>query len=219
MSDNVPCELCGTNAETGTKRCDRCWELEGRIQSDPGLAAQILNATGKAVVLGGDDLRKALDGARREERARIADRLDEQADEEKRTQSGDCCDANVPDAFRGAAELVRSGWDGLADYEPGQRHPTGITGEDHAETDEAKWSKPWSMGDALYHEGVGIEVSKHRINDWTASCEKAVRANEIPEYPGRTFMERGLISEGEILQHADRILVSRAMKSRLHLKR
>jgi hypothetical protein len=39
----VPCGLCGApTAMTGTKRCDRCWELERRIQDAPALAAQIL---------------------------------------------------------------------------------------------------------------------------------------------------------------------------------
>ena len=39
----VPCELCGTRTMmTGTKRCDRCWELEMRIESDPALARLIL---------------------------------------------------------------------------------------------------------------------------------------------------------------------------------
>lgn len=28
----VPCETCGTETfMTGTKRCDRCWELERRL--------------------------------------------------------------------------------------------------------------------------------------------------------------------------------------------
>jgi len=41
----IPCELCGNPTRTlATKRCDRCWELERRIQSDPGLARQILIA-------------------------------------------------------------------------------------------------------------------------------------------------------------------------------
>jgi hypothetical protein len=47
MSDigifTVPCELCGTTTfSIGTKRCDRCWELERRIEVDPKLAARIL---------------------------------------------------------------------------------------------------------------------------------------------------------------------------------
>lgn len=37
------CELCGcVTRSTGTKRCDRCWELESRIHSDPILAQKIL---------------------------------------------------------------------------------------------------------------------------------------------------------------------------------
>lgn len=39
----VPCGLCGRATRmTGTKRCDRCYELERRIQDDPALARQIL---------------------------------------------------------------------------------------------------------------------------------------------------------------------------------
>ena len=39
----VPCGLCGTlTIMTGTKRCDRCWELEKRVQREPELAARIL---------------------------------------------------------------------------------------------------------------------------------------------------------------------------------
>jgi hypothetical protein len=48
----IPCALCGRpTLMLGTKRCDRCWELEGRIESDPDLARQILArvASGAAV--------------------------------------------------------------------------------------------------------------------------------------------------------------------------
>lgn len=39
----VPCELCEAPTKmTGTKRCNRCWELEKRIHSDPTLARKIL---------------------------------------------------------------------------------------------------------------------------------------------------------------------------------
>ena len=39
----VPCELCGKpTAMTGTKRCDRCWELETRIRMDMELAKKII---------------------------------------------------------------------------------------------------------------------------------------------------------------------------------
>jgi hypothetical protein len=42
ISETVPCELCGDPTPmTGTKRCDRCWELERRIKSDPELAKRI----------------------------------------------------------------------------------------------------------------------------------------------------------------------------------
>jgi hypothetical protein len=41
----VPCGLCGTPTPmTGTKRCDACWELEHRVQSNPELARKILAA-------------------------------------------------------------------------------------------------------------------------------------------------------------------------------
>lgn len=41
--DYPPCEICQTNAGgIGTKRCDRCWELETRIKRDPELASKIL---------------------------------------------------------------------------------------------------------------------------------------------------------------------------------
>jgi hypothetical protein len=44
----IKCGLCGwpTTAH-GTKRCDRCWELEGRIQRDPELARKVLVAMEK----------------------------------------------------------------------------------------------------------------------------------------------------------------------------
>jgi len=39
----VSCVICGTRTPiTGTKRCDRCWELERRIIADPELAKKIL---------------------------------------------------------------------------------------------------------------------------------------------------------------------------------
>lgn len=41
----VPCGICGEPTRmTATKRCDRCWELEGHIQRDPELARKILDA-------------------------------------------------------------------------------------------------------------------------------------------------------------------------------
>ena len=37
------CEICGdVTPYTGTRRCNRCWELEKRITSDPHLARKIL---------------------------------------------------------------------------------------------------------------------------------------------------------------------------------
>lgn len=39
----VPCGICGTpTAMSGTRRCDRCWELETRIRGDIDLARKIL---------------------------------------------------------------------------------------------------------------------------------------------------------------------------------
>ena len=40
----VPCVLCGApTLMAGTRRCDRCWELERRIERDPHLAQKILD--------------------------------------------------------------------------------------------------------------------------------------------------------------------------------
>lgn len=39
----VPCGLCGVQTRMlGTKRCDRCYELETRVNDNPGLARRIL---------------------------------------------------------------------------------------------------------------------------------------------------------------------------------
>ncbi len=38
----VPCLLCGQPGLLGTRRCDRCYELEHRIEMDPSLARKIL---------------------------------------------------------------------------------------------------------------------------------------------------------------------------------
>jgi hypothetical protein len=49
----VPCELCkDPTTMLGTKRCDRCYELETRIQSNPQLARKIL---AKTMPAGSDD--------------------------------------------------------------------------------------------------------------------------------------------------------------------
>ena len=41
--ETVPCEICKTPTQmTGTKRCDRCWELESRMHRDPSITAMIL---------------------------------------------------------------------------------------------------------------------------------------------------------------------------------
>ncbi|WP_162580534.1 hypothetical protein [Variovorax sp. PBS-H4] len=43
----VPCGLCGTpTTMTGTRRCDRCWELEGRVKRDPEIALRVLTEMG-----------------------------------------------------------------------------------------------------------------------------------------------------------------------------
>lgn len=40
----VACGVCGTPTRMlGTKRCDRCWELERRIRHNPDLARKILD--------------------------------------------------------------------------------------------------------------------------------------------------------------------------------
>ena len=47
--ETVPCGLCGTPTPmTGTRRCDRCWELESRIKGDPELARRILDGLPRA---------------------------------------------------------------------------------------------------------------------------------------------------------------------------
>ncbi len=38
----MSCELCGNPTTTKTRRCDRCWELETRIQRDVELSRKIL---------------------------------------------------------------------------------------------------------------------------------------------------------------------------------
>ncbi len=43
----IACKLCGKPTEySGTKLCDRCWELEHRIYMDPELAIKILKDMG-----------------------------------------------------------------------------------------------------------------------------------------------------------------------------
>lgn len=37
--ETVACMYCGTQTPmTGTKKCDRCWELDSRIRRNPELA-------------------------------------------------------------------------------------------------------------------------------------------------------------------------------------
>lgn len=41
--ETVPCRICGNQTPmTGTKLCDRCWELKKRIHADPAIAERIL---------------------------------------------------------------------------------------------------------------------------------------------------------------------------------
>lgn len=46
ITDNrptTPCGICGlATTGLGTRRCDRCWELERRIEADPEIAEWIL---------------------------------------------------------------------------------------------------------------------------------------------------------------------------------
>jgi hypothetical protein len=44
---HVPCLWCREQTRsTGTKMCDKCWELHSRIASDPALATRILESLG-----------------------------------------------------------------------------------------------------------------------------------------------------------------------------
>jgi len=46
----IPCQICGEPTRMlGTKRCDRCWELETRVRMNPELARKILEETKKCV--------------------------------------------------------------------------------------------------------------------------------------------------------------------------
>lgn len=41
--ETVPCRICGVDTPmTGTKLCDRCWELEMRIEGDLEIAERII---------------------------------------------------------------------------------------------------------------------------------------------------------------------------------
>ena len=43
VEKTVPCRICGNDTPmTGTKLCNRCWELERRIQADLLIALEIL---------------------------------------------------------------------------------------------------------------------------------------------------------------------------------
>ncbi len=43
IPETIPCTICGEpTVYFGTKLCDRCWELERRIQAAPELALKIL---------------------------------------------------------------------------------------------------------------------------------------------------------------------------------
>lgn len=46
--ETVPCRFCGAETlSTGTKLCDRCWELSSRIRREPELARKILDEVAK----------------------------------------------------------------------------------------------------------------------------------------------------------------------------
>lgn len=43
--ESVPCKWCQTPTPmTGTKECNRCWELRTRIEWDPQLANKIMKS-------------------------------------------------------------------------------------------------------------------------------------------------------------------------------
>jgi hypothetical protein len=45
IGPTIQCEICkGPTTYTGTRRCNRCWELEMRIRAAPMLARQILES-------------------------------------------------------------------------------------------------------------------------------------------------------------------------------
>jgi len=45
QEETVPCRICGDPTHfTGTRLCNRCWELERRIRMDPAIAKKILEA-------------------------------------------------------------------------------------------------------------------------------------------------------------------------------
>ena len=45
--EEIPCRLCKKPTPMlGTKLCDRCWELETRINIDPEIAIKILSKIG-----------------------------------------------------------------------------------------------------------------------------------------------------------------------------
>lgn len=43
--EHCACDICGNQTSmTGTKMCDRCWELDRRIRNDFDLAVKIVEA-------------------------------------------------------------------------------------------------------------------------------------------------------------------------------
>jgi hypothetical protein len=47
-TDTVPCKWCEEQTPmTGTKQCDRCWELSHRIEADPDLAQKMIDSKEK----------------------------------------------------------------------------------------------------------------------------------------------------------------------------
>ncbi len=52
FEDKVPCEICGQpTSMTGTKRCNRCWDLERRIRMDPSLAERIVTRLKRSIIV------------------------------------------------------------------------------------------------------------------------------------------------------------------------
>lgn len=48
QEETIPCRICSEPTPMlGTKLCNRCWELEGRIRRDPEIARGILAALDK----------------------------------------------------------------------------------------------------------------------------------------------------------------------------
>lgn len=65
MTENkgVPCRICGEETlMLGTKLCDRCWEIETRVQMDPAIAIHVLHTMGLWSTAKGWDLLSRIKG-------------------------------------------------------------------------------------------------------------------------------------------------------------